>query len=122
VTLPAQIRLNDHLAKWDAEIRRFDSAVHEFGKSKAGYEHRVAIVKVTAKHGTEKVAVAWLDTLADADTEANTLHLEYRGSEATVEAIKARLRWCQAVADALRSEVSTERAEAQIYSQDRSTP
>ena len=120
--LSAQIRLNEHLAKWDAEIRRFDAAVHDYGKSKAGYEHRVAIVKITAKNGTEKVAVSWLDTLADADPEASTLHLEYRGSEATVEAIKARLRWCQAVADALRSEVSTERAESQIYSQDRSTP
>ncbi|TFD74707.1 hypothetical protein [Cryobacterium fucosi] len=120
--LSAQIRLNDHLAKWDAEIRRFDAAVHDYGRSKAGYEHRVAIVKITAKHATEKVAVAWLDTLADADVEANTLHLEYRGSEATVEAIKARLRWCQAVADALRSEVSTERAESQIYSLDKSTP
>ncbi|WP_104137293.1 hypothetical protein [Cryobacterium sp. Y62] len=120
--LSAQLRLNEHLAKWDAEIRRFDAAVHDYGKSKAGYEHRVAIVKITAKNSVEKVAVAWLDTLADADAEANTLHLEYRGSEATVEAIKARLRWCQAVADALRSEVSTERAEAQIYSQDRSTP
>jgi hypothetical protein len=114
--LSAQQRLNDHLAKWDAEIRRFDAAIHDYGKAKAGYEHRVATVKVTAKHGQEKVAVAWLDTLADADPEANTLHLEYRGAEATVEAIKARLRWCQAVADALRSEISTERAEAQLYS------
>lgn len=122
MSLPAQQRLNDHLAKWDQEIRRFDTAIHDFGKAKAGYEHRVAVVKITEKNRGEKVAVSWLDTLADADPEANTLHLEYRGSEATVEAIKARLRWCSAVSDALRSEVSTERSEAQIYSQDRSTP
>ncbi len=120
--LSAQQRLNDHLAKWDQEIRRFDQAIHEYGAAKAGYEHRVATVKITEKNRGEKVAVSWLDTLADADPEANTLHLEFRGAEATVEAIKARLRWCQAVADALRSEVSTERAEAQLYSADRSTP
>ena len=122
--LSAQQRLNEHLVKWDAEIRRFDEAVHEYGKSKTGYEHRVAVVKITAKNQPvkEKVAISWLDTLADADDEANTLHLEYRGSEATVEAIKARLRWCQAVTNTLHSEVSTERAESQIYSLDRSTP
>ena len=53
--------------------------------------------------------------LADADDEAYRLHREFRGSESLVEAKKARLRWCQAVADALRSEVSTERAERQLY-------
>jgi len=120
--LSAQHRLNEHLIKWDAEIRRFDQAIHEYGKLKANYGHRVAVVKFTAKNQPEKVAISWLDTLADADDEANKLHLEYRGAEATVEAIKARLRWYQAVADALRSEVSTERAESQIYSLDRSTP
>jgi SAM-dependent MidA family methyltransferase len=120
--LDAQMRLNDHLSKWDAEIRRFDTAVHEFGRAKAGYEQRVAVVKITAKNAAEKVAVSWLDTLADADPEAANLHLEYRGTEATVEAIKARLRWCQAVAEALRSEVATERAVAMLHADDRSTP
>lgn len=122
MSLPTQQRLNNHLIEWDKLIRRFDDALHEYGRAKAGYEHRVATVKVTAKHATEKVAVSWLDTLADADTEASTLHLEYRGAEATVEAMKARLRWCQAVADALRSEISTERVEAGLYASDRSTP
>lgn len=120
--LSAQLRLNEHLAKWDKEIRRFDTAIHDYGRTKASYEHRVAVVKVTAKHQTEKVSVAWLDTLADADVDANTLHMEFRGAEATVEAIKARLRWCQAVADALRSEVSTERLESSFYADDKGTP
>ena len=32
-----------------------------------------------------------------------------------IEATRARLRWFQAVADALRSQVSTERGERQLY-------
>lgn len=115
MTLSAQLRLNQHLTDWSALIARYDEAVKAYGKSKADYEYRVAIVKTKAKNGTEKVAVAWLDTLADADEDAHLLHLEYRGNEATIDGMRARLRWCQAMADALRSEVSTERAEAQLY-------
>lgn len=113
--LDAQIRLNSHLSDWDKGIRQFDLAVHEFGRAKASYQQRVAVVKITAKNSAEKVAVAWLDTLADADPEASSLYLEFREAEATVEVMKARLRWCAAVSEALRSEVSTERAERQLY-------
>jgi hypothetical protein len=120
--LDAQIRLNNHLAAWDKEIRHFNEAAHQFGASKAGYEQRVAVVKITAKNAVEKVAVAWLDTLADADPAASDLYLQYRDHEATVEVIKARLRWCAAVAEALRSEVATERAVAMLHADDRSTP
>lgn len=118
----AQHRLNQHLIAWDAEVRRFDQAIQAYGRAKADYEHRVAVVKVTEKNRGEKVTVSWLDTLADADPEATTMHLEYRGAEATVEAIKARLRWCAAVADAIRSEVSTERAVSQLHSENRYVP
>jgi hypothetical protein len=113
--LSAQIRLNQHLSEWSNLISRYDEAVKAYGKSKAEYEYRVAVVKTTAKNGTEKVSVAWLDTLANADEQAHMLHLEFRGNEATIEGMRARLRWCQAMADALRSEVSTERAESQLY-------
>lgn len=115
MTLSAQMRLNQHLADWSALIARYDEAVKAYGKSKANYEYRVAVVKTQAKNGTEKVAVAWLDTLADADEDAHLLHLEYRGNEATIDGMRARLRWCGAMADALRSEVSTERFESQLY-------
>lgn len=118
----AQQRLNEHLAKWDATIRQFDEAIRTYGERKADHEYRRAVVKETAKHADEKIPANRLETMADADDEAHLLHKEFRAAESTVEALKARLRWCQAVADALRSEISTERAQAGIYAADRSTP
>lgn len=120
--LSAQIRLNEHLKQWSDLILRYDDAVKLFGRAKADYEHRVAVVKVTEKNRGGKVSVAWLDTLADADDKASVLHLEFRAAEATVEGMKARLRWCQAMSEALRSEVSTERAEAQLYADNKVEP
>ena len=120
--LSSQQKLNEHLAKWDATIREFDRAIHAYGEKKADHEYRRAIVKETARAKDEKAPANRLETLADADDEAHMLHREFRSAESTVEALKARLRWCQAVADALRSEISTERAEAGLYSSDRSTP
>lgn len=108
--------------RWDQTIREFDTAITAYGNRKADLEYRRAVVKEKAKAADEKIAATRLDTMADADEQAHLLHQEYRAAESTVEALKARLRWCQAVADALRSEISTERAEAGLYSQDRSTP
>lgn len=122
MSLPTQQRLNDHLIRWDQTIREFDTAITAYGNRKADLEYRRAVVKEKAKAADEKIAATRLDTMADADEQAHLLHQEYRAAESTVEALKARLRWCQAVADALRSEISTERAEAGLYSQDRSTP
>lgn len=120
--LPTQQRLNDHLVRWDREIKEFDAAIHVYGEKKADLEYRRAVVKETAKAADPKAAGSRLDTLADADEQAHLLAREYRSAEGTIEAKKARLRWCAAVADALRSEVSTERAEAQLYADNRSEP
>ena len=120
--LSSQQKLNEHLAKWDATIRLFDDAIHTYGERKADHEYRRAVVKEHAKAADEKIAANRLETMADADDEAYMLHKEFRGAESTVEALKARLRWCQAVADGLRSEISTERAEAGLYADNRGTP
>ena len=115
MTLPTQARLNQHLMRWDAEIKEFDAALSAYGARKADLEYRRAVVMENAKHRDPKTSQAAAERLADADTEAHQLHREFRAAESTVEAKKARLRWCAAVADALRSEVSTERAERQLY-------
>ena len=115
--LPTQQRLNDHLIRWDREIKEYDAAIHAYGERKADLEYRRAVVMETAKSKTEKLSQAQAERVADADSQAYMLHREFRSAEATVAAKKARLAWCAAVADALRSEVATERAEAQLYSQ-----
>ena len=113
--LPTQARLNQHLMRWDSEIKEFQAALVAYGERKADHEYRRAVVMEEAKHRDEKLAQAAAERIADGDAEAHRLHKEFRGAESMVEAKKARLRWCAAVADALRSEVSTERAEAQLY-------
>ena len=113
--LPTQQRLNQHLVRWDSEIKSFESALIAYGERKADLEYRRAVVMEQAKSRDEKLAQAAAERIADGDAEAHRLHKEFRGAESMVEAKKARLRWCAAVADALRSEVSTERSEAHLY-------
>lgn len=114
-----QQRLNDHLVRWDKTIRDFDKVVHEYGERKADLEYRRAVVQETAKAEDPKVAVSALDRMADADEQAYRLHRQYRESEASISAIKARLAWCGAVADALRTEISSERSNAALYNSPR---
>ncbi|GGD33311.1 hypothetical protein GCM10010915_12110 [Microbacterium faecale] len=115
MSLPTQQRLNQHLVRWDSEIKEFDAAITAYGARKADLEYRRAVVMETAKADNEKLSQAAAERRADADSEAHQLHREFRAAESSVEAKKARLRWCGAVADALRSEVATERAERQLY-------
>ncbi|MGN8024727.1 hypothetical protein [Microbacterium sp. 22242] len=115
MSLPTQARLNQHLIRWDTEIKEFDTAVHAYGQRKADLEYRRAVVMETAKADDPKLSQAAAERRADADSEAHQLHREFRAAESTIEAKKARLRWCAAVSDALRSEVATERAERQLY-------
>ena len=122
MSLPTQQRLNDHLIRWDKEIKSFEVAVNEYGQRKADLDYRRAVVMETAKVDNEKLSQASAERMADADGEAHRLHKEFRSAESSIAAKKERLRWCSAVSDALRSEVSTERAESQLYAADRSTP
>ena len=116
MSLPTQLRLNEHLIKWDREIKSFDHHLSEYGKRKADLEHRRAVMRTTARHANPKITGTRLDDEVEADDEVYELHVEYRTSEGNLEATRARLRWFQAVSDALRSQVSTERAERQLYS------
>lgn len=110
-----QQRLNDHLRSWNGWIIDLDKVMHEYGERKADLEHRRAVVKAIARADNPKLSGVIADDLADADDQAYLLHKEYRGSEASMEALKARLRWAAAVADALRTEISSERSNTALY-------
>lgn len=122
MSLPTQQRLNEHLIRWNLEQKDYESALSEYGRLRADLEYRRAVVMETAKAADEKLSQASAERVADADPELYRLHLAFRAAEATVAAKKERLRWCAAVADALRSEIATERAEANLYAADRGTP
>lgn len=115
--LPTQQRLNDHLIRWDAEIKAFEEALILYGQRKADLEHRRAVVAETAKIENPKLSQAAAERAADADEDAYMLARGYRSAESLVAAKRERLRWFAAVADALRSQVATERAEAKLYSE-----
>ena len=113
--LPTQQRLNNHLIRWDQEIREFDAAVQAYGERKADLLYRRGVVQETAKAENPKLSQAAAEKVADADDEAYRLNRAYQAAEASIAAKKERLRWCSAVADALRSEVATEREERKLY-------
>lgn len=115
-SLPTQMRLNQHLIKWNDEIKAFDHHLSVYGQRKADLEHRRAVMRTQARVADPKITGTRLDDAVEADDEVYGLHVNYRASEANLEATRARLRWFQAVSDALRSQVSTERAERQLYS------
>lgn len=114
-SLPTQHRLNEHLIKWDREIKAFDQHLTEYGQRKADLEHVRAVLRTKARFADPKITGTRLDDVVEADESVYGLHVDYRSSEANLEATRARLRWFQAVADALRSQVSTERAERSLY-------
>lgn len=114
-TLPTQIRLNNHLVKWDEEIKAFDKFLTDYGQRRADLEHRRAVMRTRARLDDPKITGTKLDDLVEADEDVYLLHVNYRASEANLDATRARLKWFQAVADALRSQVSTERGERALY-------
>lgn len=72
-------------------------------------------MRTQARHTDPKITGTKLDDVVEADGEVYEAHVGYRLSEANLEAARARLRWMAAVADALRSQVATERAERSLY-------
>ena len=115
MSLPTQIELNQHLAAWDHDVREYRDALITYGRRKAELEYRRAVVKLAARDADPKLSAAAADVIAEADHELYELHLAFRLVEGAVDGLRARLRWFAAKADALRSEVATERAEAQLY-------
>ena len=110
-----QQRLNNHLMRWDGDIKEFDKAISEYGERKADLEYKRAYLKEVAKSENPKLSGVALDQIADANEAVWRLHKLYRQAESNIEAFRARLKWCQAVSDALRTEISSERSNSQMY-------
>lgn len=121
--MSAQHKLNQHLILWNKVLlEEWAVALEEEAKTKADFEYAFSIFKVTERMNDTKVASAWADSLAHADEEVARLNLKRRIAEATVEAVRKKLSWFEATADSIRSEVSSEREEAKLHSQNRYVP
>ena len=122
MSLPTQQKLNDHLVRWNQAVGDYHQALVEFGEAKSDHEHARAVFMVKTRHRDPSLSVSVLGMLCDADDGIFAANQRYRHAEAEVAGLRSRLDWCRAFAEGLRSEISTERAEAGLYSSDRSTP
>lgn len=121
--MSAQQRLNEHLIAWNnVLIKQWAEALKAEAVAKANFEHAFASFKVRERLADVKVASAWADSLALADEKIAQLNLERRVAESTVESLRKQLNWFEAQADSIRSEVSSEREEAKLHSQNRYVP
>lgn len=121
--MSAQFRLNEHLIEWNRFlIEQWQPALDEEAKAKADFEYKFSLLKTSIRITEPKIPATWAETLALANEEVNILNLQKRLAEAKVEGLRKTLNFLEARADAIRSEVSSEREEAKLHSVNRFVP
>lgn len=121
--MSAQLRLNEHLIEWNRFLlKEWTPALTDEAKRKAEFEYKFNLFKAKMKINQPNVASAWAESMALANEEINILNLERRLAEAKVESLRKVLNYLEARADAIRSEVSSEREEAKLHSVNRFVP
>lgn len=119
----AQKKLNDHLIEWNRFLlEEWVPALNEEAKAKANFEYRFNMLKATLRLTDPKIASNWADSLAFANEDVNVLNLEKRLAEAKCEGLRKTLNYLEARADAIRSEVTSEREEAKLHAVNRFVP
>lgn len=86
-------------------------------QTEAEYKHQRAVFIATNRAEDAKLTQSAAETLADADDDLHQLRVARLGYDAEVEAFKAKLHWCRAKSDALRSEKVDERQQNLLYAE-----
>lgn len=121
--MSAQAKLNDHLIQWNKFLLEdWTPALKEEAESKAEYEYQFALAKTSLRIKNPSIAASWAEALASANDEIARLNMRRKLAESNVEAMRKTLNYLEARADAIRSEVSSEREEAKLHSQNRFVP
>lgn len=121
--MSAQLRLNEHLVQWNKFIlEEWRPALDEEAKAKADFEHKFSMLKAMLRINEPKIPATWAETLVQANDEVYQLDLAKRLAEARVEGLRKTLNFLEARAEAIRSEVSSEREEAKLHSVNRYVP
>ena len=102
---------------WDKIINAYRTAVKKQAQTEAEYKHQRAVFIATNRAEDAKLTQSAAETLADADDDLHQLRVARLGYDAEVEAFKAKLQWCRAKSDALRSEKVDERESNKIYAE-----
>jgi len=119
----SQKKLNDHLIEWNKFLlEEWQPALREEAQSKADFEHEFAKSKTELRIKNTSIASAWAETLTYANDEIYRLNLRKKLAESNVEAMRKRLNWLESRADALRSEITSEREEAKLHSVNKYVP
>lgn len=119
----SQKKLNDHLIEWNKFLlEEWQPALREEATAKADFEHEFAKAKTELRIKNTSIASAWAETLTFANDEIYRLNLRKKLAESNVEAMRKKLNWLESRADALRSEISTERDEARLHSANKYVP
>jgi hypothetical protein len=119
----AQKKLNDHLIEWNRVLlQEYGPALNEEAKARADFEYRFSVIKTTLRINDPKIASNWCDTLALANEDINILNLQKLLASAKVEGLRKTLNYLEARADAIRSEVTTEREEAKLHAVNKFVP
>lgn len=121
--MSAQARLNDHLIEWNKFLlTQWQPALQAEAEAKAEYEHKFALAKTSHRIHNPSIAASWAEALASANEEIHNLNLRKKLAESNVEVMRKTLNYLEARADAIRSEVSSEREEAKLHSVNRFVP
>lgn len=121
--MSAQARLNDHLVEWNKFLLSdWRPALQAEAEAKAEYEHKFALAKTSHRIQNPSIAASWAEALASANDEIHILNLKRKLAESNVEAMRKTLNYLEARADAIRSEVTSEREEAKLHSVNKFVP
>lgn len=121
--MSAQFRLNEHLIEWNRFLlEEWTPALNAEAEAKANFEYKFNLLKASLRVNQPSIASTWAETMVYANEEVNVLNLERRLAEAKVESLRKVLNFMEARADAIRSEVSSEREEAKLHSTNRYVP
>lgn len=121
--MSAQFRLNEHLIEWNRFLlQEWQPALNEEATAKADFEYKFNLLKASLRVNQPSIAATWAETMVFANDEIHVLNLERRLAEAKVESLRKVLNYMEARADAIRSEVSSEREESKLHASNRYVP
>jgi hypothetical protein len=112
----AQQDLNQTLIDWSTLTHQYRDAAPEAAKAEAGYRSTRAREIRTLIIDDPKMAVTKAEYLADGSPDVEAKLLARLVADATVDAMKQRLKWFEAETDRLRTLVVTERVQDKLHS------
>jgi hypothetical protein len=121
--MSAQFRLNEHLIEWNRILlEEWQPALKEEATARADFEYKFNLLKASLRVNQPSIASTWAETMVHANDEVHVLNLERRLAEAKIESLRKVLNYMEARADAIRSEVSSEREESKLHASNKYVP